>query len=131
MYTTILFHIVPKIFVIKYFSTQRQYCQTVISDKKIFLHFAPVFLLCTNQNCLVQNIRIPQQHGFYKSRSLESNLFCYCEFRYDNMDNRFQTDVIYTNFSKDFDKIINNILLRRAEVGVGGVLLHRIETYKE
>lgn len=51
------------------------------------------------------------------------------EFLYDNTGNKFQTDIIYSDFSKAFDKISYNILLRKpAELGVG-VLPMWIDSY--
>lgn len=79
---------------------------------------------------LVKNTIITEQHGFFQNRSLESNLLVYSEFLHNNLDGRTQVDAVYTDFSKAFDKVDHNILLLRlAEVGVGGTLLRWISSY--
>ena len=72
----------------------------------------------------------PEQHGFFCGRSPETNLFLFMEYIHADLDSRIQVDVIYTDFSKAFDKISHNILLARlAEVGVSGTLLDWIQSY--
>ena len=79
---------------------------------------------------LVKNVIISEQHGFFRGRSLETNLFMFCEYLHCHMDKRIQVDAVYTDFSKAFDKISHNVLLSRlAEVGVGGNLLRWVESY--
>lgn len=50
------------------------------------------------------------QHGFIKGRSTVTNLFCVTQFLADSIDAELQTDVIYTDFSKAFDRLDHNIL---------------------
>ena len=62
---------------------------------------------------LVKNLIITEQHGFFRGRSLETNLVIFCEYLPNQMDQRVQVDAIYANFSKAFDKISHNVLLSR------------------
>lgn len=79
---------------------------------------------------LVRNIILPQQHGFFPGRSIESNLITYSQFILNSMDNRIQVDSVYTDFSKAFDKIDHNILLHKlSAVGVCGPMLEWFKSY--
>lgn len=74
----------------------------------------------------------PNQHGFYKGRSVESNLMLFSEVVRDAMDSNFQVDVVYTDFAKAFDKIsFNTLLLKLWSLGVHGDLFRWIKSYVE
>nr|CAI5855778.1 unnamed protein product [Callosobruchus analis] len=78
----------------------------------------------------VQNSILPEQHGFVKKRSTVTNLFCTTQFISENIDFRAQLDIIYTDFSKAFDRIDHSILLNNiSDFGVTGNLLLLIESY--
>lgn len=78
----------------------------------------------------VKNIIILEQHGFFKGRSLESNLILYTEDLLGSFEEKVQVDAVYTDFSKAFDKISHNLLLGRlADVGINGSLLRWVESY--
>ena len=51
------------------------------------------------------------QHGFVQSRSTVTNLSLFSNFVTDVIDQGGQVDVIYTDFSKAFDKVNHEILL--------------------
>nr|CAH7725950.1 unnamed protein product [Callosobruchus chinensis] len=53
----------------------------------------------------------PSQHGFMRGRSTTSNLVTITQYISDALDSRQQVDVIYTDFSKAFDKIDHNLLI--------------------
>lgn len=53
------------------------------------------------------------QHGFYKGRSTVTNLFCITDYLSEAIDDGLQTDIIYTDFSKAFDRLDHNILLQK------------------
>jgi hypothetical protein len=53
------------------------------------------------------------QHGFVSSRSTITNLVCITDYIANAIDNNTQVDVIYTDFSKAFDKLNHNILLSK------------------
>ena len=77
-----------------------------------------------------KNVINPEQHGFMKKRSVDSNLFIYSQYLLDAMDAGLQVDAIYTDFSKAFDKIDHNILKNKlAGVGVHGSLLGWFSSY--
>ena len=78
----------------------------------------------------VKSIIIDEQHGFCPHKSLESNLLCLSQSVCEVMENQEQMDCIYTDFSKAFDKISHNHLVKRlAEVGVCAGLLGWVWSY--
>lgn len=78
----------------------------------------------------IKHILNPEQHGFLRKRSVDSNLFIYTEYILENLNNGLQVDAIYTDFSKAFDKIDHNVLLQKlADVGVDGNLLLWFKSY--
>jgi hypothetical protein len=61
----------------------------------------------------VQNVISEHQHGFFRGRSTSTNLSCISHFISAALDKNTQVDVIYTDFSKAFDRIDHNILLNK------------------
>jgi len=55
----------------------------------------------------------PFQHGFVKGRSTVTNLFCMTQFIAEAIDASHQTDVLYTDLSKAFDRLDHSILLSK------------------
>lgn len=55
------------------------------------------------------------QHGFIKGKSTATNLCEYTQLLSDNLENKLQTDVIYTDLSKAFDVVDHRILLRKLQ----------------
>ncbi|KAG7305587.1 hypothetical protein JYU34_009672 [Plutella xylostella] len=73
---------------------------------------------------------IINQHGFIDKRSTESNLCEYIDIVLDAMDKGHQVDAVYTDYSKAFDKICHNTLIKKLELfGVHGDLLRWLESY--
>lgn len=71
-----------------------------------------------------------KQHGFIKARSVDSNMVTFVDFVLNAMDRDMQVDAVYTDFSKAFDKISHNLLIRKLwRVGVHGNLLRWLESY--
>ena len=52
-----------------------------------------------------------EQHGFRSSRSTLTQLLSHWESVLDQLENGLSVDVIYTDFSKAFDKCETNVLL--------------------
>ena len=78
----------------------------------------------------VKNKIIPQQHGFFPGRSVETNLCTYTEYILKSLDSRTQVDAIYTDFSKAFDKIDHAILINKLRlVGLDEFLVLLLHSY--
>lgn len=79
---------------------------------------------------LIRPTIINNQHGFVSGRSVETNL---CELTHTvlkAMEDGHQVDVVYTDYSKAFDKLSHFHLLRKLEaVGIHGDLLRWLESY--
>lgn len=70
------------------------------------------------------------QHGFVASRSTATNLLSFSEALIESIDSNKQFDVLYTDFSKAFDKIPHSILIEKlAKYGISGPLLKWLESY--
>lgn len=78
----------------------------------------------------VKNILIREQFGFIPGRSAESGLVQYTDDIWKSMENRHQVDSVYTDFSKAFDRINHNILIKKLEaLGIRGSLLKWFGSY--
>ena len=51
------------------------------------------------------------QHGFLAEKSTISNLVSFTKYVVNSIEAGYQVDVIYTDFSKAFDKVVHNILI--------------------
>lgn len=81
-------------------------------------------LVCKKITPLFQHIIIPEQHGFMKGRSTISNLLEYQHFLLNALESRCQIDVVYTDFSKAFDKVNHKVLIEKlGSLGIHGPLL--------
>ncbi|CAG9131177.1 unnamed protein product, partial [Plutella xylostella] len=71
-----------------------------------------------------------QQHGFLKKRSTVSNLIIFNEFITSHMDNGNQIDAVYTDYSKAFDRIDHEMLLKKLLLaGIRGDLFRWFKSY--
>lgn len=71
-----------------------------------------------------------QQHGFVASRSTATNLLSFSESLIQSIDESKQFDVLYTDFSKAFDRIPHSILINKLKTyGITGTLLKWLESY--
>lgn len=59
----------------------------------------------------VKNLIVSQQHGFCAGRSTATNLAIFVKDTVCCLEKGIQMDVIYTDFSKAFDKINHNLLI--------------------
>lgn len=72
----------------------------------------------------------PFQHGFLKGRSTVSNLVLLNEFITETMEGGSQVDVIYTDYSKAFDRIDHDLLLDKLHnLGIRGDLFRWFTSY--
>lgn len=70
------------------------------------------------------------QHGFMKGRSTTTNLFCVTQYISESLDKHSQTDVIYTDFTKAFDRLDHQLLLNKLEkIGLSYSLLLLFKSY--
>jgi hypothetical protein len=77
-----------------------------------------------------KNIIIPQQHGFFRKRSTVTNLADYSEKLQRALDAKGQTDVVYTDFSKAFDKVDHSVLINKLQrLGINGKMLDWFRSY--
>lgn len=78
----------------------------------------------------VSSILSPTQHGFRKSCSTITNLLELTTYINEGFINKHQTDVIYNDFSKAFDKVNHDLLLFKLDrMGFGTSLLKWIGSY--
>lgn len=77
-----------------------------------------------------QSIITSDQHGFYRKRSTITNLLCYVNDIIDVMKGGFEVHAVYTDFSKAFDKVVHDILIKKLSAyGVSGCLLQWFVSY--
>lgn len=70
------------------------------------------------------------QHGFTKGRSTSTNLVTFVEAVAGAIDSNAQVDVIYTDFSRAFDKVSHSVLSEKlAMYGFGGSMLQWLVSY--
>jgi hypothetical protein len=66
------------------------------------------------------------QHGFVKGRSTVSNLV---QFTNGEIEDGWQIDVVYTDFSKAFDRVLHGLLMFNLSILCGGSLLCWMVSY--
>lgn len=87
-------------------------------------------LVTEEMSSIFRNIVIPEQHGFMKMRSTTTNLLRHTEMIHQCLDNAGQLDVIYTDFSKAFDKVDHKILIKKLQkLGISGSMLNWLTSY--
>ncbi|XP_045448733.1 uncharacterized protein LOC123657199 [Melitaea cinxia] len=78
----------------------------------------------------LHNIIIPEQHGFVNRRSNNTNLLVYTTYLFKSIDENKQTDCVYTDFRKAFDRVDHKILLEKlAFNGIRGNLWRWFKSY--
>lgn len=100
----------------------------------IICNFAKVFEFTLN-TALSRHVHgqiVINQHGFVPGRSTETNLTCVTQFVSEKLDDSKQVDIIYTDFSKAFDRLDHGILLGKlSKFGLSLALLDLITSYLE
>ena len=104
-------------------------------------NYRPITIICNFSKILeiilydhlyahVNSCLIPEQHGFVSGRSSVTNLVIKTQFISEALDQKGQVDVIYTDFSKAFDKLDHNILLYKLQhFSVSSDFLNLITSY--
>jgi hypothetical protein len=59
----------------------------------------------------LENLISVNQHGFMKNRSTVTNFLEYPSFVLNSIEEVWQVDSVYTDFSKDFDRVHYQLLL--------------------
>ena len=78
----------------------------------------------------ITNYISTKQHGFLKGRSIVTNLLEFTTKIMDSFNNGFQTDVIYTDFSKAFDTVNHTLLIKKLSLlGFPPSLVKWLESY--
>nr|XP_047141277.1 uncharacterized protein LOC124816220 [Hydra vulgaris] len=79
---------------------------------------------------LANNLLNSNQHGFQKNKSCTTNLLKTQDILLDAIENGWCADVLYTDFSKAFDKVPHMRLMSKLiSYGIVGVILNWIEAY--
>ena len=70
------------------------------------------------------------QHGFRKGRSCLSELLAHFDLLYENLGNSLDSDTVYLDFSKAFDKVDHALLIKKLQLyGIKGKLLNWIKSF--
>ena len=73
-----------------------------------------------------------RQHGFIKGRSTTTNLIICSDYLTQCMSQRAQVDIIYTDYSKAFDRLDHVVLMRKLlGIGIRGNLYRWFSSYIE
>ena len=76
------------------------------------------------------NILNCNQHGFRKGCSCLSELLAHFEILFDNLSKNLDSDTIYLDFSKAFDKVDHALLIKKLQLyGIKGKLLSWIKSF--
>lgn len=110
-------------------------------DKFAITNFRPISIICNFCKILetllhdsiypsVSTQISPYQHGFMKGRSTTTNLLSVTQHIAEVLDAQSQSDIIYTDFSKAFDRLNHSILLRKLNgFGLSYSLLQLLRSY--
>ena len=69
-------------------------------------------MFCRELTLYFKHLISTRQHGFTKGRSTVTNLSEFTNKTIEVMESGNQIDVVYTDFSKAFDKICHKVLLK-------------------
>lgn len=73
---------------------------------------------------------VESQHGFIKGRSTQTNLICLTQFVAATLDTQGQVDVVYTDFSKAFDRLDHGRLLKKiSDFGLTNSFISFLHSY--
>jgi hypothetical protein len=104
-------------------------------------NYRPVAILCSLAKVLEMALHArilpqcmpyitPAQHAFLPKRSVTTNLVSLVSFMSKELDDKKQVDIIYLDFQKAFDRVDNDVLLRKlGDMGVVPGLLKLFASY--
>lgn len=98
----------------------------------IICNFCKIFEIIIHSHLYfhARNLISPHQHGFMSGRSTTSNLVEITQYVSEVLDEGNQVDVIYTDFSKAFDRLDHELLLSKLDTfGVSVNLLNLFRSY--
>lgn len=110
-------------------------------SKKLIENYRPVAILSAPAKLFEKLIHkflmpqidayiIPEQHGFRKGRSTETNLMVFTDYVARSLDSGYQVDCSYNDFSKAFDTVNHDILLTKlAQMGFSLQMLKFFKSY--
>ena len=79
---------------------------------------------------IVNPLISPNQHGFMRKRSVQSQLISNYDIIGNDLDNGVQNDIIFLDFSKAFHKVLHNLLLHKLKTfGFNNKLLNWFTDY--
>ena len=80
--------------------------------------------------CVANNIIVAEQYGFCSGKSCTTQLLSHFEKILEILDNKANADVIYLDFSKAFDKVDHEILLKKLQsFGITGNILNWLKSF--
>lgn len=98
----------------------------------IICNFAKVFekILHNKLSNHVSSLLTPNQHGFIAQRSTVTNLANIVQYIAEGIDERIQTDVVYTDFSKAFDRLDHGkLIMKLTSFGLSTPLIQLFTSY--
>jgi hypothetical protein len=92
--------------------------------------YEKVFLTRLENHLAINNILIPEQHGFLKGKSTVTALFDFVTEVYGGLEAREKINVILYDFSNAFGTIYPPLLIRKLEAyGLNGLALRWLESF--
>lgn len=110
-------------------------------DKSNVANYRPIAIICNFSKVFEMVIYeiiyahvkpqiVDPQHGFVRGRSTTSNLTCITQFIATALNDCSQVDVIYTDFSRAFDRLDHGVLLRKlSSVGLTDGFVWFLKSY--
>lgn len=87
-------------------------------------------LVCDTLSFNCSSVLCENQHGFVKKKSTITNLLEFTTFCVDAFEKKQQVDCIFTDFSKAFDKLSHEVLLKKlTRIGLNENFLSWISSY--
>lgn len=88
------------------------------------------FVLHDSISSFASRLLTTSQHGFVPGRSTTTNLACITQTIAEGLDRRHQVDVVYTDFSKAFDRLNHSLLVDKlASFGFSASLVGLFRSY--